>query len=230
MPVTPRKAQRVFDAPAPERTWKASATLRSNVYMKRGLGAFWTFVFADFSAQVWARYRRMLIMDAKHDFDGPSAQGHAVKRGLRADWDLWQVLRSALFGAFFYAPLRLRWHHSLDRLFPLTDVLTPPELRATIAKRFMAEHGLFGPSLITFYLMFHSVLEGRELMEAPARAFYATPGAVAMTWGMWIPTQAVCWFALPSYLWPTVTAIMTFVWVTMMADSNRRVRHLFDAV
>jgi hypothetical protein len=224
-----RKAQRVFKAPAPERTWKVAGTSSSSLYMKRSLGAFWVFVGADFTAQVWARYKRMLIADAKHDFEGVSVQGHATKRALRGDWDLWQVFRSAIFGAFFYAPLRLRWHVSLDRVFPLTDVLTPPQLRQTLLKRFVSEHGLFGPSVIGFYLMFHSLMEGRALGEAPARAFHGTPGAVAATWAMWMPTQAVCYYCVPAYLWPTVTAFVTFFWVAMMADANRRMRHLFDA-
>jgi hypothetical protein len=215
------KAKRTFSEPLPERNWQA---LKSNVLVKRGVGAFFTFAAADFGAQLWARYRRMLIVDAKHDFTSPSAQGHDTKRALRSDWDLPQCLRSALFGGFFYAPLRLRWHVSLDKLFPLTEFLTPPEKRATLAKRFVSDHLFFIPSLVAFYFAFQSLMELCPLADAPKRSVLGLPSAVVWSWGMWIPIQALCWFALPPFTWNAMTVVATLGWVGYMADLNRRMR------
>jgi hypothetical protein len=198
---------------------------QGSYYVKRGIGAFCLFGTADFSAQVWSRYRRMLIIDAKDDdFSGPSKQGSATRRNMRAKWDLSQFLRSGLFGGFFYAPMRLRWHVSLDRLFPLTDVMTPAQRHSAMAKRFFAEHGLFLPVLVAFYFSFHSLMELRPLSEAPARAVAGVFPSVLTSWMLWIPVQGLCYTTLPPFTWNFVTAIVTLLWVGYMADLNRQMR------
>lgn len=217
-----KKGVHPVDQPLLQRTFVVAS---GSTFIKRGLGAFWLFGCADFSAQVWSRYRRMIIIDAKDDdYTGPSKQGYNSRRNLRAQWDVKQFLRSALFGAFFYAPLRLRWHTSLDKLFPMTDVMTPPERHTALIKRFSAEHVVFLPVLVAFYFAFHSVMELRPLSEAPLRAGHGLAPSVLTSWMLWIPVQGLCYFALPPYTWNAMTAMVTLLWVGYMADLNRRMR------
>jgi hypothetical protein len=215
------KLKKTFNEPLPERNFQA---LKTHALAKRGIGALVTFAAADFAAQLWARYRRMLIVDAKHDFTGPSAQGHGTKRGLRADWDYWQLVRTALFGGFFFAPLRMRWHQSLDNVFPITDTQTPSMHRATLAKRFLSDHCLFVPAVIAMYFAFHSLMEMRPLSETPKRVVAGLPSALLCSWCIWVPIQGLCWVALPVYTWNAMTVLGNLLWVGYMADLNRQMR------
>lgn len=200
----------------------------AKLHFKRGFQGVVLFFFADFGAQIFARYKRLMIVDAKaDDFSGPSSQGHKAKVQLRANWDFYQCARSGFFGGFVYVPLRLQWHNSLDRLFPLHDGLTPALRQGAIVRRFGSEHALFTPVLLAFYFAWHSVMEGR-VAEAPRRAMSGAVPATLISWAMWLPTQAFCLYFIPAWGWNAVTAWVTLAWAFVVCDTNRRLKLELD--
>jgi hypothetical protein len=204
--------------------WKRLINEHHREFFRKMIHYGVAFGAGDVLAQFYRGLRYGALADAKSDaFDGPSRRGTGAREAKYRTWDHMQSIRSMLFGAYVFQPMRHYWNRSMDRIFPMIVDAPWASQRETILKRLANEHIIMTPVTCAAFLIVQSVLE-LDPFSAPQRAAFGMWPTTWQSWAVWLPSQGALFCLAPVWSWAMLTNATVIFWAGVLAQANLRVR------
>lgn len=124
-------------------------------------------------------------------------------------WDLIRTGRFALLGTLWVGPVLHYWYGALFRAFPKQVLL-----------RVGLDQFGFAPVFLTSFLSWLWTLEGEPTSTLPTKLRDNVPGIVVANWSLWIPAQAVNFYAVPVKYHVLFSNFVALLWNAYLSYSS----------